>query len=118
MSLIKDKILYPLRDTPIDKSSLPKFEGNFGEEIIKGFSKIIEKDGDFDWLINGPYDLTNKTSTCGLKKRKASDLEPEAKKVAAAFYKNGLRKGDVVHFLIPNSTENHIIAVGAWLCEG
>jgi long-subunit acyl-CoA synthetase (AMP-forming) len=117
MSLIKDKILYPIKDMPIDKSALPKFEGNFGEEIIKGFSKIIQKDGDFDWLINGPYDLTNKTSTCGLKKRKASELEPEAKKAAAAFYSNGLRKGDVVHFLIPNSTENHIIAVGAWLCE-
>ena len=28
-----------------------------------------------------------------------------------------LTLGDVMHLAIPNSTENHIIAVGAWLCE-
>ena len=92
-------------------------ECNIGEEVLKGFQNVLEKYGDFDWLINGPYDLTNDTETCGTKRKKLSDIEPSARKIASAFWQNGLRKGDVVHFVIPNNTEYHITVIGAWLCE-
>ena len=61
--------------------------------------------------------MTNETETCGSKRKKLSEIEPSARKIASAFWQNGLRKGDVVHFVIPNNTEYHTTVIGAWLCE-
>ena len=36
----------------------------------------------------------------------------------ASFWRAGLRKGQTVHFLIPNNSEYHCLAIGVWLCEG
>ena len=68
-------------------------------------------------MINGPYDLTGTTSTCGVQRKRISEIEFQARQVSRSFYQNGLRKGDVVHFVIPNNTEYHITVIGAWLCE-
>ena len=115
MSKIVGNVLYPLEGN--SEPVFVDYEGNLGQEVIKSFESVLEQNGDFDWIINGPYDLTGQTSTCGLKRRKISEFAPNARKVGKALYRHGLRKGDVVHLVIPNSTENHIIATGIWLCE-
>ena len=33
------------------------------------------------------------------------------------YNKAGLRKGDIVHLLIPNCTDYHCFAFGSWICE-
>ena len=39
------------------------------------------------------------------------------RKIGAAFYQAGLRKGQTVEFAIPNNTHYHTIVFGAWMCE-
>ena len=81
-------------------------------------SKVLEKNGDFDCLINGYYNLYGKTKSCGRKSQTLSRLIEDSKKLGACFYnKVGLRKGDFVHILLPNCTDYHSIAIGAWMCE-
>lgn len=117
MALIKDKILHSKEELTEKDFEYLKLDRNLGDLILNGFKEVIEENGDYDWLINGPYETLGFTSSIGSKIRKASEVEPQARKIASAFYKHGLRKGDVVHLAIPNSTENHCIAIGAWLCE-
>lgn len=115
MSKIVDGLLYS-KITPA-QVPWPQFKGNLGEYVLDGFNRVYQNFGDFEWIINGPFDATNKTSTCGLKRRKVSQVDPSAREAAAAFYAHGLRKGQTVHFVIGNSTENHILAIAAWLCQ-
>ena len=117
MALIKDKVLYSKEELIEEDFDYLKLDRNLGDLILNGFKEVIEENGDYDWLINGPYEIFGSCSTIGTKVRKASEVEPLARKIASAFYKQGLRKGDVVHLAIPNSTENHCIAFGVWLCE-
>ena len=116
MPVIKDRILYPPSGVQVEPK-LIDLESNIGEEVLKRFRNTLEQHGDYDWLINGPYDLTGTTSTCGVQRKRISEIEFQARQVSSSFYQNGLRKGDVVHFVIPNNTEYHITVIGAWLCE-
>ena len=47
-----------------------------------------------------------------------SEIENATHNIAKAFYNAGLRKGQTVEFVIPNSTNYHVIIFGVWLCEG
>ena len=113
--IIKDKILY-------GKSGYPKIvaeiKGNLGREYFIEMENNLAKNGDFECYINGYFSLTGKTKGCGSKKKLLSQVLLDSKLCAAAFYRSGLRKGDVVHFLIPNCTEYHNLAIGIWACEG
>ena len=48
---------------------------------------------------------------------KISEIQNRSRKIGLAFYNAGLRKGQTVEFLVPNSTEYHVTVFGAWLCE-
>ena len=115
--VIKDRILYPPSGVQVEPKLIDLGSNNIGEEVLKRFRNTLEQHGDYDWLINGPYDLTGTTSTCGVRRKRISEIEVQARQVASSFYQNGLRKGDVVHLVIPNNTEYHITVIGAWLCE-
>ena len=85
---------------------------------VERMSRVLEKNGDFDCLINGYYNLYGKTKSCGRKSQTLSQLIEDSRKLGACFYnKVGLRKGDYVHILLPNCTDYHSIAIGAWMCE-
>ena len=116
MPVVKDRILYPPSGVQIEPK-LIDLENNIGEEVLKRLRNTLEQHGDYDWLINGPFELTGTTSTCGVKRKRLSEIEPQARQVARSFYNHGLRQGDVVHFVIPNNTEYHITVIGAWLCQ-
>ena len=89
-----------------------------GNEYMTEMEKNLAKNGDFQAMINGYFSLTGKTSGCGDKSKLLSKLLLDSKLCSAAFYQSGLRQGDVVHFLIPNCTEYHNLAIGIWACEG
>ena len=74
--------------------------------------------GDYDCLIHGSFSLEGKTSSCGQKSKSLATLIKDSRLCAAAFWRHGLRKGDIVHFVIPNNTEYHNLALGVWTCEG
>ena len=112
----KDKILYP-RFGASRPENLPELNKNLGYEIVERFEKTLEKFGDFDAIINGFFEITGKTSTCGSKKKTLKDLIEDSKKIGANFWQKGLKKGDKIHLLLSNSTEYHTFAIGAWLCE-
>ena len=105
VSIVKDNILYP-RVKP-KSSDYPKLTENFGNEILKRLSHMLYTYGDTECLINGYFALTGKTLSCGNKTKTLSDIIRDSKRCGAAFWKLGLRKGDVVHFVIPNNTEYH-----------
>ena len=118
-SIIKDdKTLHTAMRTPRNLYDYPELESNIGEFILKSISNVIKNQGDIDWQINGPYEINGFTSTCGAKRIKLSEIENTSCNIAAAFYDAGLRKGQTVEIVIPNSTNYHAIVFGVWLCEG
>ena len=73
MSIIKEKILYS--SLPAPKLFPPELKGNLGEAILDTINNDLEKFGDMDWLINGPYEIENDTHTCGQKKMRLSQAK-------------------------------------------
>lgn len=117
INVVKDKILYS-RFSANKVPELATLSKTFGHECIDKMSKVLKKNGDFDCIINGYYSLYGKTSSCGQKSLTLSQLIEDSKKLGACFYnKVGLRKGDVVHLLLPNCTNYQSFAFGAWMCE-
>ena len=116
MSLIVDKILYnPTCAHP--NLDYPSLKGNIGNTILEGIAQVLSEFGDIDWLINGPYVMDNSTTTCGEKVLKLSDVDRKVREVANGFMAIGLTKNQIVHLVIPNNTNFHVIVFGAWLCE-
>ena len=61
--VIKDRIMYPPSGVQVEPKLIDLGGNNIGEEVLKRFRNTLEQHGDYDWLINGPYDLTGTTST-------------------------------------------------------
>ena len=91
---VKDKIL---TYSPFLKNSappiLPELTENVGNEVLTRLKKTLNQNGDYDCLINGYFSLTGRTSSCGQKSKKLSEVIKDAKLYAAAFWNAGLRKG-------------------------
>ena len=115
VAIIENNVLRPRGQRP--EINLPKIRSNLGTEMIRRLNATLDKNGDFDVLTNGYFVLDGTTSSVGAKTKTLSRLIWDSKVCAAALYDLGLRKGQMVHILLPNSTENHNISVGAWLCE-
>ena len=96
----------------------PELDGNIGEYVLKCVKNVLKSQGDWDWQINGPFEVNGFTTTCGAKRIMISEIENATHNIAKAFYNAGLRKGQTVEFVIPNSTNYHVIIFGVWLCEG
>ena len=73
MSIIKKKILYS--SLPAPKLFPPELKGNLGEAILDTINNDLEKFGDMDWLVNGPYEIENDTRTCGQKRMRLSQAK-------------------------------------------
>ena len=117
VSKIKDKILFPL-NKPVNPI-FPTFTESAGSEILNRMKLTLDNGkGDYDCLIHGSFSLEGKTSSCGQKSKSLASLIKDSRLCAAAFWRHGLRKGDIVHFVIPNNTEYHNLALGVWTCEG
>ena len=101
VSIIKDKIL---TYSPFLKNSappiLPELTENVGNEVLNRLKKTLSQNGDYDCLINGYFSLTGRTSSCGQKSKKLSEVIKDAKLYAAAFWNAGLRKGMTINFTI------------------
>ena len=102
VSKIKNKMLFPLTKpvTPI----FPKLTESVGNEILNRMKVTLDNGGDFDCLIHGSFSIEGKTTSCGQKSKSLANLIKDSRLCAAAFWKAGLRKSDVVHFVIPNNT--------------
>ena len=70
-SIIKDKILYPLKPGP---TNYPKITENIGNELLNRMEKNLHQKGDYECLINGFYKLEGKTSSCGVQSKHLSDI--------------------------------------------
>ena len=101
VSIIKDKIL---TYSPFLKNSappiLPELTENVGNEVLTRLKKTLNQNGDYDCLINGYFSLTGRTSSCGQKSKKLSEVIKDAKLYAAAFWNAGLRKGMTINFTV------------------
>ena len=101
VSIIKDKIL---TYSPFLKNSappiLPELTENVGNEVLTRLKKTLSQNGDYDCLINGYFSLTGRTSSCGQKSKKLSEVIEDSKLYAAAFWNAGLRKGMMINFTI------------------
>ena len=118
MSLVKNRHLYSPKEISEDFYTYPPLVGgNIGETILSGINRVHKNHGsDIEWLINGPFALKNQTSTCGKERIMVSEIEAISRKIGQAFSEAGLKKGQVVEFVIPNSTLYHVLVFGAWLC--
>ena len=116
VATIENNILRPRGQRP--DIQLPEIHSNLGTEMIRRLNVALDKNGDFEVLTNGYFAMTGSTSSVGAESKSLSKLIWDSKACAAAFFHLGLRKGQTVHILLPNSTENHNISIGVWLCEG
>ena len=80
ITIIKDKILYG----PEASHEYPELKGNIGEDILNGIQDVFNENGDFDWLINAPFEITGETSTCGTKRLKISEIQNRSRKIGLA----------------------------------
>ena len=76
----------------------PELDGNIGEFVLKCVKNVLKSQGDWDWQINGPFEVNGFTKTCGAKRIKISEIENATLNIAKAFYNAGLRKGQIVEF--------------------
>ena len=99
VSIIKDKIL---SYAPVWKKSSPlvieELTENIGNDLLNKLEKVFNLYGDNDCFVNGYFSLTGKTSSCGDKSKKLSDLIKNARLYSAAFWNAGLRKGIMANF--------------------
>ena len=116
LNVINNGIIYPR----IQVLNSPKadFEGNVGKALLSRMRKNLERNGDFKCLINGGYTLKGTTTSCSEKSTTLSKVINTSEAFGAALYNAGLRKGDVVHFLLPNCTDYHALVIGVWMCNG
>ena len=84
VSIIKDKIL---SYSPVWKKSSPpvleELTENIGNDLLKKLQKNFNVNGDNECFVNGYFSLTGKTSSCGAKTKKMSDLIKHARLYAA-----------------------------------
>ena len=116
LNVIKDGLIYPRKQV----LNTPKadFQESVGKALISRLKRNLNQNGDFEYLINGYYSLEGTTKSCGQKSIKLSEVIENAEAFGSALYNAGLRKGDVVHFLIPTCTNYHYLAFGVWICNG
>ena len=94
VSIVKDKIL---TYSPFLKKGpppeLPELTENVGNFVLRKLKQTMDKNGDYDCLVNGYFSLTGKTTSCGQKTKCLSKIIRDSKLYAAAFWNAGLRKG-------------------------
>ena len=94
VSIIKNKIL---SYAPVWKKTSPtvlkELSENIGNDLLGKLQKVYNRCGDHDCFVNGYFSLKGKTSSCGEKSKKLSDLIKDSRLYAAAFWNAGLRKG-------------------------
>ena len=116
LNVINNGIIYPRKQ--VLNSPKADFEGNVGKALLLRMRKNLERNGDFKCLVNGGYTLQGTTASCGDKSITLSQVIQTSEAFGAALFNAGLRKGDVVHFLLPNCTDYHALVVGVWMCNG
>ena len=116
LNVINNGIIYPRKQ--VLNSPKADFEGNVGKALLLRMRKNLERNGDFKCLINGGYTLQGTTTSCGDKSTTLSQVIQTSEAFGAALFNAGLRKGDVVHFLLPNCTDYHALVIGVWMCNG
>ena len=99
VSIVKDKIL---TYSPFLKKGpppvLPELTETVGNFVLSQLKKSIDKNGDYNCLVNGYFSLTGKTTSCGQKTKCLSKIIKDSKLYAAAFWNAGLRKGMLIVF--------------------
>ena len=115
LNVINNGIIYPRKQ--VLNSPKADFEGNVGKALLLRMRKNLERNGDFKCLVNGGYTLQGTTASCGDKSITLSQVIQTSEAFGAALFNAGLRKGDVVHFLLPNCTDYHALVIGVWMCK-
>ena len=99
VSRVKDKIL---TYNPFLKKGPPpvlrELTENIGNDLLTKLKKNLDKNGDYECLVNGYFSSTGKTSSCGEKTKRLSKIIKDSKLYAAAFWNAGLRKGMNITF--------------------
>jgi len=119
-SIVKDNILYPVR---VEKPSLADFdkfqEKPFVEYLFDTVRTEVEHKGDRTWLTNGSLVATGSSKVFGCESVKISQVETKSRAIAAILYDMyNVRRGDVVHIILPNTTEFYFPVLGTWILQG
>ncbi|CAL8093085.1 unnamed protein product [Orchesella dallaii] len=77
-------------------------------EYVLGRAKFYAAQGKDYWLVDGLTD----------EKRYYNEFDSETRKIASGFYKLGLRKGDIVLFMIKDLCKLHVMFTGVWRANG
>ena len=87
INIVKDKVLYPRvgANTSLN-SKLSTLTKNFGHECLERMSRVLDKYGDFECMINGYFHLYGQTRTCGQKSQTLSGFIQDSRRLGTCLY--------------------------------
>lgn len=102
---------------PLDSS---KYVGRpLAEHLLDNVASNLESFGDIRWISNGAKLALGRSQVFGEASHSLAEVEPRARQMARILHhKFGLRRGDVVHLLMPSNCEMYFGVLGTWLLQG
>ena len=102
--------------SPLDTSM---FTGRtFAEHLLEKVRKNLEEFGDKTWITNGTRKVLGSSSVFGETSHTLGEVEGRSRQMARILYhKFGVRRGDVVHMVMPSNTEMYFPVLGTWLLQ-
>jgi len=117
-SIIENNILFPVNKVlPPDYSGF--YKKTFVEHLFERVRENVQKKGDCSWLTNGAILAEGSSLAFGDETVRISEVEPKSQAIANILhhiYKVG--KGDVVHIILPNTTQFYFPVFGTWILQG
>lgn len=117
-SKIENNILYPLKKTPLP--NLSRFqEKPFVEYLFEVVRKNLSENGDRPWLTNGAVQVVGRSQVLGEETVMLSEVEQRSRMIARVLHhKYHLVRGDVVHIVLPNTTQYYYPVLATWILQG
>lgn len=114
---IENNTLYGSFHKPLDTS---QFEGKpFAEHLLDRVRHHVEEKGEAVWLTNGAQLVLGKSNVFGEESHTTAEVEPRSRQMARILHQRfGIKKGDVVHFVMPSNTDMYFPIIGTWLLQG
>ena len=114
---IENNTLYGSFYKPLDTS---QFEGKpFAEHLLDRVRHHVAQKGDTVWLTNGAKQVLGQSNIFGEESHTTAEVEPRSRQMARILHHRfGIKRGYVVHFVMPSNTEMYFPIIGTWLLQG
>jgi acyl-coenzyme A synthetase/AMP-(fatty) acid ligase len=91
----------------------------FAETVLSRARAEVAERGDRRWLSNGARRVTGSSRVPGPESHSLAEVETRARQLARILaHTVGLRRGEVVHLVMPGNADMYFPVLGTWLLQG